>query len=81
MKQIKVEMKRDGLRMDADREDVAMAVKTYRLRRGITQAALGKEWGISRYSIIRIETAKPVSWEYTYKAFSKLAQALEQEGR
>lgn len=81
MKQIKVEMKRQGLEMDINREDFAMSLKTWRLRQGLTQQQLGDRWGCSRYTVMRAELAKPVSWEHAYKLFAKLAKELESENK
>lgn len=81
MDKIKVTMKRQGVKMTSNREDVALAVKTYRLRSGETQTGLGKRWGMSRWSIMKIEAGKPVSWELAYKAFARLSEDLEKETR
>lgn len=81
MKQIKVEMKQQGLSMEVDREQFAMALKTWRLRNFLTQKQLGERWGISRYTILRLEEAKNVSWETAYRVFAKLSQELTKEGR
>lgn len=81
MNQIKVEAKREGLSMKIDREDFAMALKTWRLRSGLTQAQVGQRWGCSRYTILRAESARPISWEHAYKLFARLAGELEKEGK
>lgn len=81
MKQIKVEMKRQGLEMEINQQDFAMALKTWRLRQGLTQEVVGKRWGCSRFTIIRAERAKNVTWEMAYKLFAKLAGELEKEAR
>lgn len=81
MKQIKVEMKRQGLEMEINQQDFAMALKTWRLRQGLTQLEVGKRWGCSRFTIIRAERAKNVTWEMAYKLFAKLAGELEKEAR
>lgn len=81
MYKIKVTMMRQGVKMTSNREDVALAVKTYRLRSGETQAGLGKRWGMSRWSVMKIEAGKPVSWELAYKAFARLSEDLEKEKR
>lgn len=81
MKQIKVEMKRQGLEMEINQQDFAMAMKTWRLRQGLTQEEVGKRWGCSRFTIIRAERAKNVTWEMAYKLFAKLAGELEKEAR
>lgn len=81
MKQIKVEMKRQGLEMEINQQDFAMALKTWRLRQGLTQQEVGNRWGCSRFTIIRAERAKNVTWEMAYKLFAKLAGELEKEAR
>lgn len=67
--------------MDADREQVAMAIKTWRLRNGLTQEQLAQRWGCSRFTIIRVEKAKHITWEMAYKMFAKLSYELEKEGK
>lgn len=79
MEEIKVTMKQNGLKMESNREDVAMAVKTWRLRHNLTQRQLGDRWGMSRYTIIKIERAKNISWEMAYKAFALLSNELRKE--
>lgn len=79
MEQIKVEMKQNGLAMDVDKEEFAMALKTWRLRQGLTQRQVGEMWGCSRFTIMRAETAKQVTWEMAYKLFAKLANELRKE--
>lgn len=79
IKKIKVDFKRDGIKMDTDREDFALALKTYRLRVGKTQRDLAKDWGTSRYTIMRAEAAKPISWMQAYKLFARLAEDLRAE--
>lgn len=81
MKQIKVEMKRQGLVIDINRQDFAMALKTWRLRQGLSQSQVGERWGCSRYTILRAEGAKNISWEHAYKLFAKLAGELEKEAK
>lgn len=79
MKKIEVKMERKGLEMDVDKQEFAMALKTWRLRQNLTQEELGKRWGCSRFTIIRAERAKDVTWEMAYKLFAKLAGELEKE--
>lgn len=79
LKPIKVEMKRQGLEMDVNRQDFAMALKTWRLRHGLSQKELGTRWGCSRFTIMRAEAAKDVTWETAYRLFAKLAHELEKE--
>lgn len=79
MKKIEVKMQRQELTMKADVEEFALALKTWRLRQGLSQIEVGKMFQLSRYTIMRIEAAKPVSWETAYRAFAKLSKALQEE--
>lgn len=80
METINVEFKQKGLEMDVNKTDFAMALKTWRLRQGLTQKALGEKWGCSRFTIMRAESAKNITWEMAYKMFAKLADELRKEG-
>lgn len=79
MEEIKVEMKREGLKVDIDKQAFGLALKTWRLRQGMTQKQVGERWGCSRWTIIRAEAARNVTWEMAYRLFAKLAQELEEE--
>lgn len=79
MEQIKVEMKQNGLQMDVDKQEFALALKTWRLRQGFTQRQVGDMFGCSRYTIMRAEMAKDVTWEIAYRLFAKLANELRKE--
>lgn len=79
MEEIKVEMKREGLKVDIDKQAFGLALKTWRLRQGMTQKQVGDRWGCSRWTIIRAEAARNVTWEMAYRLFAKLAQELEDE--
>lgn len=79
MKQINVEMKREGLTMEADKEQFAMALKTWRLRTGLTQREVADRWNCSRYTIMRAEAARNITWEMCYRLFAKLSHELEIE--
>lgn len=74
-------LKRAGLTLTADRADVSIAIKTYRLRQDLTQEQLAEKWNISRYTIMRLEAARPVSWEMTYKVWARLSEDLANENR
>lgn len=80
METIKVEMKPAGLEMDVDKQEFALALKTWRLRQGLTQKQVGDRWGVSRFMILRAENAKNLTWEFAYKLFAKLAAELKKEG-
>lgn len=79
MEEIKVEMKQNGLTMDVDKTQFAMALKTWRLRSGLTQEQVGRKWGCSRYTIMRAESAKNVTWEIAYRLFARLSEELRKE--
>lgn len=79
MEQIKVEMKPRGLQMEMNKEEFALALKTWRLRNGLTQEQAGAKIGCSRYTIIRAEKAKNVTWEMAYRLFARLATELRKE--
>lgn len=79
MEQIKVEMKPAGLSMQVDMEEFALALKTWRLRNGLTQKQVGERWGCSRFTVLRAESAKKLTWEMAYKLFAKLAYELRKE--
>lgn len=79
MEQIKVEMKPNGLEMDVDKNEFALALKTWRLRSGLTQREVGQRFGVSRYTIMKAENAKNVTWEMAYRLFAKLAVELRKE--
>mgnify|MGYP003287517117 CR=1 FL=1 len=78
---IKAVAERRGLEMDINREEFAMALKTWRLRQGLTQEQVGERWGTSRYTIMRAEKAKDVTWMSAYKLFAKLAKELANENQ
>lgn len=61
------------------RQEIGLEVAKFRIRKGLTQAQLGERWGMSRYSIIRAEKGKFVSWKFTYAIASKLTQELRKE--
>lgn len=80
MKKIEVKMEPNGLEMDVNKQDFAMALKTWRLRQGLTQQEVGQMWGCSRYTIMRAESARNITWEMAYRLFAKLSQELRKEG-
>lgn len=80
MKKIEVKMEPNGLEMDVDRQQFALALKTWRLRRGLTQKQVGDAWGVSRWTIMRAESARDVTWETAYRLFARLSRELGKEG-
>ena len=79
MKPIKVTMKAKGLRMECDKDEFALALKTWRLRNALTQTQLAERWGCSRFTIMKAENAKTITWEMAYRLFAKLSKELENE--
>lgn len=79
MKQIKVTMKAKGLTMECDRQEFALALKTWRLRAALTQSAVARRWGVSRFTIMRAEAGKSITWEMAYRLFNQLSHELENE--
>ena len=78
-KQIKCTMKAKNLTMECDRKEFALAVKTWRLRAGLTQQQVARRWGVSRFTIMRAERARALTWEMAYRLFNKLSYELEHE--
>lgn len=81
MRKIEVKMERVGLTMDIDKEAFAVALKTWRLRHGLSQAQAGEKWGLSRYTIMRAESGKNITWETAYRMFARLSEELRKEGQ
>ena len=79
MKKIEVKIKQNGLEMDIDRQEFALALKTWRLRNGLTQQQAGERFGCSRYTIMRAESARNVTWEQAYRLFARLSKELANE--
>lgn len=81
METIKVEMKPLGLEMECDKNEFALALKTWRLRAGLTQRQVGEKFGCSRFTIMRAENAKNVTWEMAYRLFARLSDELRKEAK
>ena len=79
MEKIVVKMKPKGLEMDINRQEFALALKTWRLRNGLTQQQAGERFGCSRYTILRAESARNITWEQAYRLFAKLSMELRKE--
>lgn len=79
MKETEVTMKPDGLKMDIDRQEFALALKTWRLRQDLTQRQVGDMWGCSRFTIMRAESGKDITWQMAYRLFAKLSNELRKE--
>lgn len=81
MKQQEVTIKPNGLSMEIDKQEFALALKTWRLRQDLTQRQVGERWGCSRFTIMRAESGKDITWEMAYRLFAKLSQELQREAR
>lgn len=74
-------MRPNGLSMEIDKQEFALALKTWRLRHDLTQKEVGKRWGCSRFTVMRAESGKDITWEMAYRLFAKLSQELQKEAR
>lgn len=81
MEKITVEMKSNGLTMEADRNEFALALKTWRLRQGLTQKEVAGRFNCSRFTIMKAENAQKITWEMAYRLFSCLSKELSKEGK
>lgn len=81
MKTIKTEMKPAGLKMEVDKQEFALALKTWRLRHGYLQREVAQMFGVSRYTIMKAENAQDITWMMAYRLFAKLSKYLEEEGK
>lgn len=79
LRPIEVKIERKGLSVQMDKEEFALALKTWRLRQGLTQRQVGEMWGVSRFTIMRAESARNVTWETAYRLFARLAAELQKE--
>ena len=61
------------------RQEVGLELVKFRIRAGLTQEHLAQRWGMSRYTILRAEKGKPVSWKFTYNIAAKLAAENRRE--
>lgn len=81
MEKIEVTMKQEGLQIDIDKQSFALALKTWRLRQGLTQKEVADRWGISRFTVLRAEGAKNITWMMAYRLFAKLSEELRLENQ
>lgn len=65
--------------MEVNKEEFALALKTWRLRNNLTQVDVGRRWNCSRYTILRAEKAKNLTWEMAYRLFARLSSELRKE--
>lgn len=78
-KTIQVTMEAKGVTMETDKQEFALALKTWRLRQGLTQRQVAERFGVSRYTIMRAERAGSITWMMAYRLFAKLSEELRKE--
>lgn len=81
METINPKINRNDLSMEVDRQEFALALKTWRLRKGLLQRQVAEQFGVSRYTIIRAENAQPITWMMAYRLFAKLSDELRKEAQ
>lgn len=81
METINPKMNRNDLSMEVDRQEFALALKTWRLRKGLLQRQVAEQFGVSRYTIIRAENAQSITWMMAYRLFAKLSDELRKEAQ
>ncbi|MBQ8837653.1 MAG: helix-turn-helix domain-containing protein [Clostridia bacterium] len=67
------------LRIDIPKDEFALTFKAWRIENDYTQKEAAAIFGVSRFTIIRIENNKAIAWETAYKIYAKLANILMQE--
>lgn len=81
MEEIKANYNPQKINVELDKKEFALALKTWRLRSGLTQQQVGEMWGCTRYTIMRAEAGRNITWEQAYRMFAKLSRQLEQEAK
>lgn len=79
MEHQEIKMETKELSVVIDRFEFALALKTWRLRQALTQQEVAEKWGCSRFTIIRAEGGKQLTWEMAYRLFNKLSNELRNE--
>lgn len=79
METYKPEPKPQGISVDIDRNQFALALKTWRLRMALTQRQVAEMWNVSRYTIMRAEAGKDITWMMAYRLFARLSDELRKE--
>lgn len=73
-------IKRNGSKIEIDRNDLAAELKLFRYRHRYTQQKLAEQWGVSRWSIMRAEAAGEIGVGLLIAIYSRLAQSMREEG-
>lgn len=77
---ISMETNVNDISMDVNRAEFALALKTWRLRQGLTQKQVAERWNTNRWAVMNCENCKDVKWETAYRMFAMLAKELRKEG-
>ncbi len=80
MENLTLTMKQVGPTLEVDREEFAVHLKMWRIRKGLSQIQAAKVLGLSRFTVIEIEKGRHVSMITAYRVFNKLAEELRKEG-
>lgn len=65
--------------IEINKKELARELLTWRLRTGRTQEQAAKEFGLSRYSIMRAESEKYISISTAYRISVNLNRAIREE--
>lgn len=68
-----IEWKPVGVKMETDRQQFALSMHMWRARHQLTQREAAVKCGVSRETWIRLEHAKPLSWQIVYKVFAAIS--------
>jgi len=60
-------------------EELGQELRCWRLRQRLSQPEVAERWGVSRYSILRVEKGKYVGQDMLYLIGSRLTTALREE--
>lgn len=67
--------------IDIDKQALAQELVTWRLRSGLTQSQAGDKFGVSRYSIMRLENMRYIGIAQAYRISAALAKAIREESQ
>lgn len=62
-----------------DKQALATELVTWRLRTAMTQQEAADLFGVSRYSILRVENCKDIGIAMAYRISAALARAIREE--
>lgn len=79
MKKLDLKLNYVGTNVEIDRNKMAIALKTWRIRSGYTQRQAAAYLGTSRYTLIRAENGRPIGWQTAYKVYYLLSLQLQGE--